>query len=65
MPTAPSVAAVQRAIEHIFPLVNEFRKERTAADLAAAAASRARRFGSRDSSDSEFDVEEDDDSDLD
>ncbi|KAF0309585.1 TATA box-binding protein-like protein 1 [Amphibalanus amphitrite] len=60
--TAPSVAAVQRAIEHIFPLVNEFRKERTAADLAAVAASRARRYGSRDSSESDLD---DDDSDID
>ncbi|XP_063236582.1 TATA box-binding protein-like 1 [Bacillus rossius redtenbacheri] len=33
--TAPSVAAVQAAIEHIFPLVYEFRKERTKEDLLA------------------------------
>ncbi|XP_012252224.2 TATA box-binding protein-like 1 [Athalia rosae] len=33
--TAPSVAAVQAAIEHIFPLVYDFRKERTAEDLLA------------------------------
>ncbi|XP_015601910.1 TATA box-binding protein-like protein 1 [Cephus cinctus] len=30
--TAPNVAAVQAAIEHIFPLVYEFRKERSAED---------------------------------
>ncbi|XP_046745672.1 TATA box-binding protein-like 1 [Diprion similis] len=33
--TAPSVAAVQAAIEHIFPLVYEFRKERTPEDQLA------------------------------
>lgn len=32
--TAPSVADVQAAIEHIFPLVYEFKKERTKEDLA-------------------------------
>lgn len=31
---APSVASVQAAIEHIFPLVYEFRKERTKEDIA-------------------------------
>lgn len=30
--TAPNVASVQAAIEHIYPLVYEFRKERTAED---------------------------------
>ncbi|XP_012527300.1 TATA box-binding protein-like 1 [Monomorium pharaonis] len=30
--TAPNVAAVQAAIEHIYPLVYEFRKERTSED---------------------------------
>ncbi|KAK7789270.1 hypothetical protein R5R35_007375 [Gryllus longicercus] len=33
--TAPSVADVQAAIEHIFPLVYEFRKERTKEDILA------------------------------
>ncbi|CAG2061161.1 unnamed protein product, partial [Timema podura] len=33
--TAPSVADVQAAIEHIFPLVYEFRKERSKADILA------------------------------
>ncbi|XP_069677655.1 TATA box-binding protein-like 1 [Periplaneta americana] len=33
--TAPSVADVQAAIEHIFPLVYEYRKERTKEDLLA------------------------------
>jgi hypothetical protein len=32
---APSVADVQAAIEHIFPLVYEYRKERTKEDLLA------------------------------
>nr|CAG4641171.1 EOG090X0CO7 [Eulimnadia texana] len=32
--TAPSVANVQSAVEHIYPLVYEFRKERTEADIA-------------------------------
>ncbi|KAL3271306.1 hypothetical protein HHI36_021795 [Cryptolaemus montrouzieri] len=35
--TAPSVADVQAAIEYIFPLVYEFRKERTAEEQAALA----------------------------
>lgn len=35
--TAPNVAAVQAAIEHIYPLVYEFRKERTAEDELALA----------------------------
>lgn len=30
---APCVASVQAAIEHIFPLVYEFRKERTKEDI--------------------------------
>lgn len=33
--TAPNVAAVQAAIEHIYPLVYEFRKMRTAEDELA------------------------------
>ncbi|XP_067007889.1 TATA box-binding protein-like 1 [Anabrus simplex] len=40
--TAPSVADVQAAIEHIFPLVYEFRKERTKEDLLALQISRQR-----------------------
>ncbi|XP_037084676.1 TATA box-binding protein-like 1 [Pollicipes pollicipes] len=36
--TAPSVSAVQQAIEHIFPLVYEFRKDKSPSDVAAAAA---------------------------
>ncbi|XP_045467030.1 TATA box-binding protein-like 1 [Harmonia axyridis] len=35
--TAPSVAGVQAAIEYIFPLVYEFRKERTAEEQTALA----------------------------
>ncbi|KAL1458513.1 hypothetical protein WDU94_008655 [Cyamophila willieti] len=34
--TAPSVSDVQQAIEHIYPLVYEFRKEKTAEDIALA-----------------------------
>ena len=41
--TAPSVDAVQGAVGCIFPLVQEFRKERTAADLEQMAATRHRR----------------------
>lgn len=40
--TAPSVANVQQAIEHIFPLVYEYRKERGAEDVARMAARSAR-----------------------
>ncbi|VEN42666.1 unnamed protein product [Callosobruchus maculatus] len=40
--TAPSVADVQAAIEHIFPLVYEFRKERTKEEQEALAKKRAR-----------------------
>ncbi|CAH1970657.1 unnamed protein product [Acanthoscelides obtectus] len=40
--TAPSVADVQAAIEHIFPLVYEFRKERTKEEREALAKKRAR-----------------------
>ncbi|XP_014473441.1 PREDICTED: TATA box-binding protein-like protein 1 [Dinoponera quadriceps] len=36
--TAPNVASVQAAIEYIYPLVYEFRKERTAEDEVALAA---------------------------
>lgn len=41
---APNVASVQAAIEHIYPLVYEFRKERTAEDEIALAA-RKRKLG--------------------
>lgn len=34
--TAPSVSDVQQAIEHIYPLVYEFRKEKTAQDILLA-----------------------------
>ncbi|XP_037069306.1 TATA box-binding protein-like 1 [Pollicipes pollicipes] len=63
--TAPSVAAVQQAIEHVFPLVHEFRKKRTAAELAAAAAARARRHPSQLASDSEVDLVDSSDEDED
>lgn len=39
---APSVADVQSAIEHIFPLVYEFRKEKTAEEIALHALKRRR-----------------------
>ncbi|XP_078042144.1 TATA box binding protein-related factor 2 [Augochlora pura] len=42
--TAPNVAAVQAAIEYIYPLVYEFRKERTAEDELAVA-TKKRRMG--------------------
>lgn len=41
---APSVADVQAAIEHIFPLVYEFRKERTPEDLSLLQAAKKRRL---------------------
>lgn len=42
--TAPSVADVQSAIEIIFPLVYEFRKERTPEDLSQLQAAKRRRI---------------------
>ena len=42
--TAPNVAAVQAAIEYIYPLVYEFRKERTAEDELALS-TKKRRLG--------------------
>lgn len=39
---APSVADVQAAIEHIFPLVYEFRKEKTAEEMELHLAKRRR-----------------------
>ncbi|KAF5298447.1 hypothetical protein FQR65_LT01226 [Abscondita terminalis] len=42
--TAPSVADVQAAIEYIFPLVYEFRKERTAEEISILHASKRRRL---------------------
>lgn len=39
---APSVADVQSAIEYIFPLVYEFRKEKTAEEMALHATKRRR-----------------------
>lgn len=41
---APNVAAVQAAIEYIYPLVYEFRKERTAEDELALT-TKKRRMG--------------------
>ncbi|XP_043228586.1 TATA box-binding protein-like 1 isoform X2 [Amphibalanus amphitrite] len=46
--TAPSVSAVQQAIEHIFPLVYEFRKDKSPEEAAAAAAARARQLADSD-----------------
>nr|AIY54302.1 TATA-box-binding protein 1 [Colaphellus bowringi] len=43
--TAPSVADVQAAIEYIFPLVYEFRKERTKEEKEALAKKKLRQFG--------------------
>ena len=40
VPAAPSVSAVQQAIEHIFPLVYEFRKDKSPEEAAAAARAR-------------------------
>ncbi|XP_023016397.1 TATA box binding protein-related factor 2 [Leptinotarsa decemlineata] len=43
--TAPSVADVQAAIEYIFPLIYEFRKERTKEEKEALAKKKLRQFG--------------------
>lgn len=43
--TAPNVAAVQAAIEYIYPLVYEFRKERTAEDELALTSKKRRSAG--------------------
>lgn len=42
---APSVADVQAAIEYIFPLVYEFRKERTKEEQEFLAKKKLRQFG--------------------
>lgn len=42
---APSVADVQAAIEYIFPLVYEFRKERTKEETEALARKKMRQYG--------------------
>lgn len=41
---APSVADVQAAIEYIFPLVYEFRKERTPEEIAHLALKKSRQL---------------------
>lgn len=43
--TAPCVGNIQAAIEHIYPLVNEFRKERTAEDIKTMQATKRARQG--------------------
>nr|QWQ59791.1 TATA box-binding-like protein [Phaedon brassicae] len=43
--TAPSVADVQAAIEYIFPLVYEFRKERTKEEKEALAKKKLKQYG--------------------
>lgn len=43
--SAPSVADVQAAIEYIFPLVYEFRKERTKEEQEFLAKKKLRQFG--------------------
>ncbi|KAJ8920903.1 hypothetical protein NQ315_015696, partial [Exocentrus adspersus] len=43
--TAPSVADVQAAIEYIFPLVYEFRKERTKEEAEALARKKLKQYG--------------------
>ena len=42
---APCVTNIQAAIEHIYPLVNEFRKERTAEDIRSMQATKRARQG--------------------
>jgi len=51
--TAPCVAHVQQAIEHVFPLVYEFRKDKTPADKQAAAARARGLLTDSDSSDAD------------
>ncbi|XP_039280045.1 TATA box-binding protein-like 1 [Nilaparvata lugens] len=69
--TAPSVLDVQQAIEHIYPLVLEFRKERSKEDeqLAekrrGAANARKRTYSQMASTNKETDDEDDDDDDDD
>lgn len=45
MYSAPCVGNIQAAIEHIYPLVNEFRKERTAEDIKTMQATKRARQG--------------------
>ncbi|XP_076675359.1 TATA box binding protein-related factor 2 [Andrena cerasifolii] len=52
--TAPNVAAVQAAIEYIYPLVYEFRKERTAEDELALSTKKRRLGLSKRTRDDEF-----------
>lgn len=51
--TAPNVASVQAAIEYIYPLVYEFRKERTAEDELVLA-SKKRKLGLNERNQEEF-----------
>lgn len=51
---APNVAAVQAAIEYIYPLVYEFRKERTAEDELALSTKKRRLGLSKRTRDDEF-----------
>jgi transcription initiation factor TFIID TATA-box-binding protein len=63
--TAPSVADVQAAIEYIFPLVYEFRKERTPEEIAQLALKKQRQMGHCNSPAFDDEYQEDEESDWD
>jgi transcription initiation factor TFIID TATA-box-binding protein len=65
MLAAPSVADVQAAIEYIFPLVYEFRKERTPEEIAQLALKKQRQMGHCNSPAFDDEYQEDEESDWD
>ncbi|XP_063612901.1 TATA box-binding protein-like 1, partial [Penaeus indicus] len=62
--TAPSVSNVQNAIEHIYPLVQEFSKVRTPEEMEEFRRNRARRAGEIIDSDTDFSLSEEEYEDL-
>ncbi|XP_037798206.1 TATA box-binding protein-like 1 [Penaeus monodon] len=62
--TAPSVSNVQNAIEHIYPLVQEFSKVRTPEEMEEFRRNRARRSGEIIDSDTDFSLSEEEYEDL-
>ncbi|XP_060517927.1 TATA box-binding protein-like 1 [Cylas formicarius] len=63
--TAPSVADVQAAIEHIFPLVYEFRKERSKEEMDALAKKKLKQSAYSDMDSELLTTNDDDDEDMD
>ncbi|CAH0556683.1 unnamed protein product [Brassicogethes aeneus] len=62
--TAPSVAAVQAAIEYIFPLVYEFRKERTKEEIEALLAKKRRHSNEAEAQNNRCEIVEEEDDDA-